>query len=484
MQISGLGKQKVKKACTLLLGFSIIFLGLVFCGFRIPNYTYSFKVSSGLCQGQNATPVAGEQILDIAVVAQSNITICVVRASDGTVLRHYDLPIHGDIVGQSDGFLYVLERSDAQGDAFALCAIHIHEGLVRWCQTQLKNYNTNNINYPSNQLQTANGTLYLRYAYQDENNREQNVLTAVDEQTGQVRWSVHTFQPPTSVNYDILALTPSVVYINASQVLPADQPTPTTTLSTSSVCALRASTGQQLWCGSLALAGLLIGGMTADENTLYVQTFPNATLSALNAADGSLRWQKSFSQGGLFSPPNPPTTPSLLALVHGNIIIQMPDNSTYAQLYALRSSDGQQLWSTSPQNQLVFPSSLAATQTLLYAIDSSGNTHAFNILNGTPLWSYDNSSLQNGQGNYFLVQQNTVYLSLHSRLHAPFILVLNAHDGTPRWACTTNPYLSLKVQFSTPQIDSTYPLCFQQTADVYRTNHLTSLQLLQVDTDQ
>lgn len=481
MQVSSLGKQKVKKICTLLLGFSIIFLGLVFCG-GIPNYTYSYKVSSGLCQGQNATPVAGEQTLAIAAVSQSNITICMVRASDGSLLRHYDLPIHGDIMGQGDGFLYILERSDEQGNAFALCAVHIHDGLVRWCQTQLKNYNTGN---PSNQLQINNGTLYLRYAYQDEKNQEQNVLTAVNEQTGQVLWNVHTFQPSTAVNYELLALTPKIVYVNASQVLPADQPVPTnTTLNASSVCALRASTGQQLWCKSVATAELLINGMIADENTLYVQMLQNASLSALNAADGSLRWQKSFSQGD-FSPPNPPTTPLSLVLVHGTIIIQMPDNLAYSQLYALRSSDGQQLWNTSSLNSVVFPSSLAATQTLVYAISPTGNTHAFNILDGTPLWSYDNSSLQNVQGNHFLVQQNMVYLSLRSRLYTPFILVvLNTHDGTPRWTCTTNPYLSQETQISTPQIDSTYPLCFQQTADVYRKDMVTSLQLLQVDVDQ
>lgn len=482
MHVSNTVKQKVKKVCTLLVGFSIIFLGLVFCVRVPPPYSYSFRVSSGQCQGNNATPVAGEQTLDIAAFNGSNITICMLRASDGTLLRHYDIPIHGDIMGQGDGFLYILERSGQQGDASAVCAIRIRNGLERWCQTQLKHYNMDNA---SNQIQTGNGSLYLRYAYQGE-----SFLTAVNEQTGQVRWNVRTLQPivpsnylPATFDYEILALTQDIAYVNASQILPADQSTPATTSRTNGVCALRTSTGQQLWCTSFSPTELLINGMTAAENTLYVQTFQPASLYALNAANGSIRWQKSFTQVQPSNPLSLPNIPSSLVLTHGMVLVKTPN----VQIYALRASDGQQIWNT-PLNLSSSVDSLGTTQAFMYAITNARTgIHMFNILDGTPLWSYTIPSqpyysTPNSQISDFMIEQDTVYLFQRSGL-SPHMIALNTRDGTPRWEgqiCTALPSGSSITPTPTPDNETHIP-CLWQAPDESR---FGDLQFLQVDVDQ
>jgi outer membrane protein assembly factor BamB len=426
MKPMGNGKPRSK----LSLFFAIcLFLLVVLTGMSCnarAGYV-AFTLSSGQCQARNASPVAGEQTLAIVVASGPNITICILRASDGTLLRHYDLNIHGSVIGQADGLLYV-QNYGQQGAVLSLCAVHISDGVERWCQAQLKNYDLASIT-------TDNGIIYVRPSDQTDNH-----VTAVNERNGQILWNFRTQADPAITLQPLIAISHGTVYMNAYQNLQAGSPTPITSttqgpdpkLGVRSVCALQSSNGQQLWCKPFSKQ--IINAMAVVENTLYVRTVNSssnyASIYALDSANGAFRWH--------FSLMLRQTSYRLPALVvaHGMVFTNgNADTTSYLssndQLYALRAGDGKQLWNISYESRIDL---ITATDKLLYIVTSSGALSALNILDGTLAWSHGifiSLSSYNFEST-ILVGPTVTYILMNAK-GDPHLLALKANNASTIW---------------------------------------------------
>lgn len=458
MQYSKNSKITGKRIYGLIFCLSIIFLGTVWCGRGVTiSYNQTFSLSSGQCQGQNISPVAGEQTLTVVAAAGPNITICILRASDGVLLRHYDLDIHGDVVGYGHGLLYVNERGGAQGDSLALCAIHSSDGVKRWCQTQLHTITSVTVD---NSIVYAAFTDYLGH---------NSNLTAVSERDGRILWSFHTQADPLSFSKPLVASGQGTVYIDNYQNLSTGSPTPSPATATPApgvrgVCAVQSSSGRQLWCESVAERS--ITAIAADANTLYVRAINDPSQSGLvyafNALDGSMRWRTSFSllqstsgasqllvAGGV-----------VFTNAHGDEALAYPDRTD--QLFALRADDGKQLWSVT-RHGLV--GSLTVADTLLYLISSLGVLDTFHILDGTPAWSQGSSNatpspLSSSLVSSVMIKHNVAYILVGANVYVnndTYILAVRADSGTALWqdrACanaTPVPATSTSVGSGTNQ---------------------------------
>jgi outer membrane protein assembly factor BamB len=457
MQPIGKNRLSAKKLCGLLFCIGGLFVGAVCCG-RVPAlpYSQSFSLSSGQCQGSNATPAAGEATLTVVASNGPNITICILRASDGTLLRYYDLGVHGDIVGHGDGLLLVNERGGDQGDSFALCAVRVSDGIERWCQTQLTNMNVATV---------SNGTIYA-------SSGDQTVVAAVNERDGRILWHFQTepdpdysMRPPIVVGY-------GAVYANTYQSAQNGTATPGSdgtgqAAGTRSVCALRASNGQQLWCRSLS--NQVIESMAVDENALYVQIMNDSSIIALNPADGSVRWRapipiSSSSYG-----------PTFFIAAHGMIFVNRPeaDRST---LYALRASDGKFLWSRSYTSAIAF---MAATDQSLYVVMTSGALLTLNPSDGAPAWSHgaltSSSSGSCGTKTCGIAVGHTVtylFLSPDGEGSPASLLALRTSDGTKLWqdqGCILTPGVnaSKPIPSASPGNGRCYWISHQGSANPY-----------------
>lgn len=429
MQAIKQNKQYRRRVCTLLFGLGIIFLGTVFCGRGVPiPYSQLLSPATGQCQSNNAAPVVGEETLALAVTVGPNIAICILRASDGLLLRHYDLDVHGDLVGQSDGLLFVRQRDGSDGNAVALCAIQINSGLTRWCQTQLKNYSSNfSPTYVPSTFATRAGRLYLWQI-----NQADSFLTAVNEQTGQVLWNVRANIGSSTTHYS-LALGQGIIYSNASQILPGNAPSPSARPVANGVCALQTETGQQLWCKNMG--SLDPFQVATDEQGVYALA-SDASLTALST-NGVQRWQTLFPQ----SQPIYTSPPPIVA--HGIVLsfklaTDPVSSATRGVVEAVRASDGAQLWSA-PQPADIF--TMTSTDQFLFVATVTGNFTVYNLHNGTQVWSRSVFKYTREIGPNILIQHDTAYLYLaggnaSSDLYetsSAHVLALHMNGGTTFW---------------------------------------------------
>lgn len=427
-------KTTGKKIYGLIFCLGIIFLGTVWCGRGVPiPYNQTFSLSSGQCQGGNISPAANEQTLTVVASAGPNITICILDASNGALLRHYDLDVHGDVVGYGHDLLYVNERGEAQGDSLALCAIHSNDGIKRWCQTQLHSVAS---------VTVDNGMVYAAFTDHIEHNSS---LVAVSERDGRILWRFHTQVDPLSFSSSLVAPGQGIVYIDNYQNLSTGSPTPSSATATPApgvrgVCAVQSSSGRQLWCESVAERS--ITAIAADASTLYVRAIDDPSQSGLvyafNALDGSMRWHTSFSL-----PQSTSGTSQLLVAggivftnAHGDETLAYPDRTD--QLFALRADDGKQLWSVT-RHGLV--GSLTVADTLLYLISSSGVLDTFHILDGTPAWSQGSSSatpspVSSSLVSSVMIKHNVAYILVGANIYVnndTYILAVRADNGATLW---------------------------------------------------
>lgn len=420
MQPARKNKLQIKNICALIFCLSIIILGAICCGNAsgVTTATSLPLLSSGQCKGNNVAPVAGEQTLAVVTQTGPNITICILRASDGVLLRHYDLALYGTILGSNDGLLYVNEYSDSS----VLCAVQISDGLERWCQSQQNGINS---------IVVGNGNVY---ATSYSAHVGQTLITALSEHDGRVLWTASMLVGTNPTNQLLLTAGPGVLY--SYQAISAASPTPTTSTNQTfasnpnGVCALRASDGRQLWCYPLVEQS--VTGMVADENSLYVRDTGNyPSIYAFGAANGAVRWHTLINQA------YPTGTSSLLTITNGILFTNVASsNTTSDQLYALQTSDGKQLWSTSQPEWII---SVTATDKDVYAMANSGTLHVLNILNGKAAWSYksfpENSPTYNNNNNTpntIFVEHNVAYILIGTDNYT-YLTAISANDGTALW---------------------------------------------------
>ena len=149
------------------------------------------------------------------------------------------------------------------------------------------------------------------------------------------------------------------------------------------VIAMDANTGQELW--KVTPAGPLRGAPTIAFNSVYVMTQDNQ-IFALDAADGSLKWQESGStaQAGVFGVAAP-------AAGQGTVIA----GYSSGELAAYRYENGRVLWSdalsrTSISTQVGTLADIDADPIIdagrVYALGQGGRMAAYELTTGQRIW--------------------------------------------------------------------------------------------------
>lgn len=317
-----------------------------------------------------------------------NTAICVVRASDGAILRHYALGENVNIWGlaQAGGvFYYGLEDTSQKGQ---LCAMRASNGARLWCHS---------VSGVSTELSLviSNETLYFQTQAQ-----AAPELLAFRTSDGSLLWEHDEWQT-------FFAVGKSAVYI------------PT---SSTQICALQASDGTPSWCKSVNVqAG--IAAVTADGTGIYVLG-GDGSVVALRSGDGGLLWQQALQRVAK----NIPTDSPPLFVEDGilSITTRDPTNSLREILTALQASDGTTLWQT--------PSALSLSATAVSGVvylGSQDTLQALQATSGKPLWQ-THLQLESQYPQYRLVSGGEVLYLLGSGNVSAFSRV----DGRFLWEHT------------------------------------------------
>jgi outer membrane protein assembly factor BamB len=216
-----------------------------------------------------------------------------------------------------------------------------------------------------------------------------------------------------------------------------------------SVYALNANGGSKLW--SFATGGSVPTSPAVANGVVYVAA--NGSIDALNAATGAQEWTQAPGSDSESSPTvaNGSVYVGLGASVYaytgggdlewtfttGEVVDAAPAvtngvvyvGSVDGNLYALRASDGTELWKFSPAGSEV-ETSPAVANGVVYVAADNGNIYALNATTGTQLWSFTTGS------NVFsspAVANGVVYVGSNDGN----VYALNAATGTQVWSFTT-----------------------------------------------
>jgi outer membrane protein assembly factor BamB len=246
------------------------------------------------------------------VITDFNIALCVLRTSDGAIIRHYKidtkLPAQG--MTQANGVLYFWQGTEQQPE---ICAMRASDGAMLWCQASQPG---NSPLFFSSPLVINDGTLYVQ---------GESEIAALRASDGVLLWQSSVGRGPAGSNhYSQIAVVNDSVYI------------PT---SANEVCAVQASDGTRRWCTPLgALSDLLT--LTADTTGAYVlnEGGSPADIVALSPTDGAVLWQRMV--------PRIVADPSLLLVQDGLLYLSTFDasNELHDIVTALQTSDGTTRW--------------------------------------------------------------------------------------------------------------------------------------------
>jgi eukaryotic-like serine/threonine-protein kinase len=328
-------------------------------------------------------------------------TVYAINASDGTIRWHTSIEASAQLLQVADGVVYT---GTSAGVIFARNASN---GSIRW-QTKVGNSE-------ADVWQISNGVVYASLV-KGGPHTESGSLYALNTADGSVRWHAQPRGMPTTIRVgggqvDMVAI--------SSQ----DGSDPSTVSLTPTFYALDASTGAQRWSyvGSVSESMNMAG---ADANAVYLTTSQTGsaltTLLALNAGDGSVRWQKSVTGQDLSASVLPDNTMylafqggvSAVNLLDGSEIWNhalsgpcflrlLVDGTLYvtagSTLFALDSSNGLVKWRYQAPN----PGIHAAVNGVLYGSSVQVDTQqqrvqssifALDTSSGKQLWKYDIAS--------------------------------------------------------------------------------------------
>lgn len=163
------------------------------------------------------------------------------------------------------------------------------------------------------------------------------------------------------------------------------------TVANNTLYALNQATGSTVW--SRATGGAI--GLTYDRGRLFVESY-GGLLTALDPATGAIEWSKQLTGQTSFS--SAPTA--------ANGIVYTGGSGSGGVVYAMRESDGQQLW-----GQFVLngdDSSPAVDAQGVYVSYACQQAYAFDPLDGSLLWHHD-SACEGGGGQTTVVADGTVF---------------------------------------------------------------------------
>jgi outer membrane protein assembly factor BamB len=318
----------------------------------------------------------------------SGSTIRAVRASDGKELWT------ASVVGLVDDQVLAVDHGVVYATTAAgVFALRAQDGSQLWqLPLSVAQFST-----PS-AAQAANGIVYVAYTPAGPRAASETIVDALGESDGALRWT-RQVKPAgnTSAAADGISLTVADGMVYA-QIVPSQSESPTTV-----VYALGAGDGRVHWTYG-TYSGNHVNSLIVADGTVYLRSI-SLGLVALDAASGSLLWQRSDLGGeapmivangviylsALLINSNPDGAVLALDAHTGSerwhTLLSESDYVTLAgqmlyvsgdSLYALRTSDGHVVWRYGAQS-LFFPPVVSAGVVFVGSSDASYGFHPFGI---------------------------------------------------------------------------------------------------------
>jgi len=361
-------------------------------------------------------------------------TVYALRTNNGALLWRSSIDgAVGDQPVVVDGVVYVTASTDSTATLYALRA---SDGTQLWHATS----NGTQISTPV----VANGVVYA-------GTQEDKVL-ALRAGSGTLLWQysdhLNGLLSPQLVD--------GVLYVTANDEQPGN------------VYALRASDGRLLWHYS---AGASLNGTTVIDGVAYV-TAQDGTLTALSTSDGRQLWQHALGGGNIgtiwqpiqalggvlyvamtkmSAPAASTSSPGLLpqalaigSLFWGNVQAvparqTVPHKEGVSALYAIRASDGTQLWHFTMNNgKNGIVGWLLGADGVIYASvmdfsspdTSKGYIYALQSTTGSVLWHHDDTTTSPSGA---VLANGIIYVSEYSQDGNDVMYALRAQDGSMLW---------------------------------------------------
>lgn len=329
-------------------------------------------------------------------------TVCILRASDGALVTHYDIgatgveviPNPGSVLALSpDGSTLYLGASLPSTQSSRLCALGALTGAILWCQ-QFSGY--------IEQAAVDDTALYLL---------ANGTLEALDPATGQPRWQQSGFD---SDQLQPFVLNGGRIFeFSSDGVAERDE-----------LCAWSASDGSRVWCQGMPF-GRSIFQFSAGGG--YVTAVARLTSSLLvrewRASDGQPLWQQRITS--LDTQEQVLNAGSGVYLVGGNAA--RPSSLDYL-LIALDAATGAQEWTLDTH---AMPAALIAGGSGFVA-DLGGTVLGYlppSPTSSAPAWQ---KTVTQGGGGADFIASPAVYYSVGGST----VGALRLDDGKPLWEAT------------------------------------------------
>jgi outer membrane protein assembly factor BamB len=327
--------------------------GVVYFDSPASHSLYAINTSNGSIRWTYQT--SGNIFLDnsIIYINENSDTIKTIKALDannGTLLWEKNGRDGNDVYS-----LFAVTDRIAYLSAYngMLEAINGRDGSLLW-QHLLKDDPTSSMTDDPSTLEVSNGVLYL--------STFNSSILALRERDGALLWQFNTTRGSSLNELKSTAMGDGMIFLSADQTY-----------------ALSMSNGKLLWRSSQKGKLLEANGMLYLDALGSLRT--DDSFYALRGSDGTQIWHKSFA----------PTNPKERA---GSDTIQLIDNVLYilpssyidsppGSLFALRASNGKQLWEHPLQTGRF---SLVGSQGIVY-IFSELSLEALRETDGTSLWS-------------------------------------------------------------------------------------------------
>jgi outer membrane protein assembly factor BamB len=274
------------------------------------------------------------------------------QASSGKALWHTALNAVPLSLIEANGALYVGTNTGG------LYALNASTGAVQWHTTPGILVN----------MQVVGGLIYGGVYHSAGNNALTGALVALHASDGSLKWSF-----PLQGDEEIMQASGGRLAVVDTKIVAE----PNGAEIRQWLYVLNASTGAAEWRYTGDPATL--GSAFLEQDTVYVTLNNGPTkdalpvkLEALNASDGSVRWQKTYALSSVLSPDQ--------GLAGGKVYLTTRDN----MLYALNAQDGSVAWQAHLSPNVHLQRLEGAT---LYT-ETGTSLSAFNAADGAALWSY------------------------------------------------------------------------------------------------